>query len=175
MLPAQRFRRWSRIPRPQEPIALRLTVAPEIALHVVAPSAPEAAALDGDADIIAAVLHAGRGRVFASGADVEQLDGAEFDRLRRAVFVALDACAPVLSLQTQRELRAGASANGSIAWLMFLSADTVIGAMGAVATIERPERYYGVPTCQITDGQLMCYSAAVEYLQELRSSQSRRS
>jgi hypothetical protein len=104
-----------------------------------------------------------------SADDLAQLPGPEFDALCAAVSAAFVRCCPPYSDATVRELQRVAldGDNWRIADLMFTSLDRHLGIGGEVFS-ERPDRYYGKPTCSLTDGQVMAYRAACAAVLERR-------
>lgn len=180
-VPAARlFRLLLGRPRPVLPLALRLPFAPDVALAVQGLTALEdAEVVDVDPDLppeilrstiarrlIAAALLADGRPAFASAEDVGALTEPEVRALSNAVFRAAHVVSPVRrAVDTKAwhdRLVEGAKhrVNRSTAEAIFLSTQTIVWPR-AVTHEPAPDRYFGMPLADLTDGQLMVYSAAV--------------
>ena len=187
--PERLFRLLSKKPRPWWPLEHRVAAAPHVKLHVVALRGPEEAECyeTGDvgthagrtavtAALVVAALHDPRGRVFSEAAQVLMLPTPDFDALANAVFMALAIVSPtegrVDMAAWSLALKLGAQHRQNIneAVAMAGSADIVIGSK--VHLEPRPDRYYGMPQSDLTDGHRMAFRAAWEVVKELRGSQS---
>lgn len=103
------------------------------------------------------------GRPFADAATYRQVDADELRRAWGAVSSALNIVAPIRATadmpEWERVLHLGAQQNGSIAGRIAECLDVSVG-FGGVVRIPRPDRYFGLPICELTDGQLMAFGAA---------------
>lgn len=186
------FRSLLERPRPRWPLKFRVPCAPDIQLYAVALRGIEhAEALeanegaeeaqgqaDGEqltvtaiaADLVARAVHTRRGRAFSGAAEVLMLRGDEVAVLGLDVLNALHRISPTYQQSNvdawRMALKEGAQhpSNFHEALTMYRSCDRV--GMNGVA-YERPDRYFGMPMCEMTDGHLMAYSAAVELVNNM--------
>ena len=111
--------------------------------------------------------------VFRSAAEAKLLDAERFELLKEAVFAGLGIVSPSLTFSDRQSwsarLKEGAKApfNLSTAALMADTADYLVGSK--VIAVRRPERYFGVPPCELTDGHLMAFWAGVAVVKEARN------
>jgi hypothetical protein len=177
--PERLFRLLLRRPRPLLPLTFRLPFAPAIALAVQGLTALEdAEVVDVDSDLpaeirtstiarrlIAATLLADGSPAFASAEDVGALTASEVQALSGAVFRGLHVVSPMLRsinrdawhdvLVKGAEHRANLSTAGAI----FTSTTTLVTPTRFVH-LPAPDRYFGLPLADLTDGQLLAYNAA---------------
>ena len=105
------------------------------------------------------------GPVFTTIEEVGQLDETEINDIWRALYPALDAMSPTYPYSRSGEweaaLQRGAyhPSNRRTAYAM-ASCEDVTAGFKTVHTNPRPDRYYGKAVSELTDGQLMAYSAA---------------
>jgi len=176
------FRSLLRRPRPQQALNFRVRGAEHIKLYARAlKSLEQAEAFEaGDdieleqltvsaitAELISLTVYTPRGRAFGSSDDVMRLSGNEIGQLGSEVLNVLHAISPTYSRSDtgawEMALKKGAQDLSNIheAMSMYRSCDRV-GMDGTV--YERPDRYFGLPICELTDGQLMVFSAATKYV-----------
>lgn len=116
-------------------------------------------------EILCRALLTPDGPAFASADEVGALRPDEAVELDAAVGLALAPISPVYGWSDveawMRVLQVGAEHPSNIGALYALAGcvDTAIGSTVYVRT-ERPDRYFGVPIADITDGQWMAYRAA---------------
>lgn len=176
--PARLFRLLLRRPRPVLPIAFRFAWAADMELAVRGLTALEdATAGDVDPDMPAEVRHSEVARrlisawLLVDGApalsaeDVAALTEAEAGALWRAVRAAAAIVSPqyrtadVDAWTTALEAGAKHPSNRAVASIVHFSTELVIG-MGGGANVSAPDRYFGIPYADLTDGQIMAYQAA---------------
>ncbi len=176
-VPADRvFRLLLRSPRAALPIALPIAGAPPGAYRACAlhpldeveaierhagapePLRPTLVA----AELTALALHDGDARVFAGGAELLRLfTERDAVALMRAAIDALDVISPsfrrIDEEAWERRLAEGAKTGGNAeqAIALALCMDD-----GVRAGMPRPERYFGLPAGQLTDGQRLVFRAA---------------
>lgn len=184
--PGRLFRLLLQRPRPITSLACRIRGAENVALRVRAISGiDEAAIADASegpdevrgsraaAELVHRALLAPGGPAFASADEVGHLGADEALALARAVRAALDVISPTYVLHDgaawDRVLRRGASAPGNWAEALSLGGcvDYAFG-YGVGRSIERPDRYFGIPLADMTDGQWMAYRAARAVAEELK-------
>lgn len=184
--PARLYRMLLQRPRATAPIVYRIRGAEDIPLRVRALSSlDEAAILDAAegedglggsraaSELLARALLTSEGSAFASASDVDALEPSEVVSLSRAVRAALDVISPTYARHDHvawaRALKKGATAPGNWAATLALGGcmDHAFG-FGSGRCVERPDRYFGVPLADLTDGQWMVYRAAVEAFEESR-------
>lgn len=171
--PPRLFRLLASRARAEQPIAFRFAGVEHAPLVVRAPLASElASALDAAppdafaAALVAVSLYDGNERVFASAADVLELPDVELPALTHDVVSALARVAPFYGRCDEeawhRALVAGARhrSNATAFRALAGSVDLVLGAKRPIF-IERPDRYFGVPLADLTDGQWMAFRAAL--------------
>ena len=183
------FRTLLQRPRPKWPLEFRVKGVEHIPLHVVGMRSIEAADLheglseieireirgyESAARVIALCAHTRKGRAFTSAEEVMMLSSLEVNELGWEITRALQYCSPTFRRSDTKAwslaLREGAEhmSNFYESLTMYRSCDRV-GMDGVIS--ERPDRYFGIPMCELTDGQLMVFSAAVEAIKiGLRSS-----
>lgn len=174
-------------PRPWLELDFRIRGAEDIPLHVRGLRCVEEGAIyDAVADVepdevrtsrfmleyVSFALYAGQERVFDSAGAVGQLHALELTRLGSEVLRALSVISPSFA-RSERDpwmvkLCEGAKATFNIheAALMADSADVVLGK--EAYPLKRPDRYFGMPVSELTDGQLMAFHAGVKVIKELR-------
>jgi hypothetical protein len=109
---------------------------------------------------------------FSSMSDVDGLYPHEVLAMARATRASLDAISPTYSgrfdvTAWRHALIRGAKDASNITLAMALGGCVDVTYGYAVRhTIERPDRYFGVPIADLTDGQLMAYRAAREVYME---------
>jgi hypothetical protein len=162
------------------PLAFRFPFAPALALSVRGLTALEdAEVVDVDAAhggeeirrsevtrglMVVCLLANGR-PAFGSPEEVDELTEDETDALLAAVAPAFNTVSPLrrrIDLDAWQEvLRRGAQhpLNISAAATVAAATRTVIGFSGVVRE-SAPERYFGLPLADLTDGQILAYSAA---------------
>jgi hypothetical protein len=118
-------------------------------------------------EVLSATVFTRKGRAFATAEQAAMLNATEIDTLGKEVLDALHYISPTYQgsdlAAWNIALKEGAShsLNFQEALLMYRSCDRV----GMDATVyERPDRYFGLPMCELTDGQLMVFSAAVQFI-----------
>lgn len=162
------------------PIRYRIRGAESYALRVVALSGIEAAnALAGCEDIDApesrgslmlcelmvASLYTGNERAFQSASEVMSLLSTEVTVLGNEVHDALSKCSPVYQLTDGRAWRnaleeGAAHIRNVSAAARVASCVDVVGGFQKPYRGPRPDRWFGKPIAELTDGQLMAYDAA---------------
>ncbi len=117
-------------------------------------------------DLVALTLLADGRPAFTSSEQVGGLPTHIVEALGRAVYEALSVCAPLYrstnDVAWERVLREGARANWRIALALGGSIDE-----GATRWIDRPDRFWGRPLIEITDGQWMAYRASRWFVDQL--------
>lgn len=183
--PERLFRLLASPQRPTLPIGYRVRGAEGIELSVVAPTALELAqALDQDnaspnlthaqeRALIALVLWAGGERAFCAPGAVGELQQREIDRLTLEVWEALTTVAPSAQWSEWRAWHATLKrgviqdrVNYGIAVAMCDTQDAVPRFHGKPILLDRPARYYGRATCDLTEGQRWAYRAACEAVEK---------
>lgn len=185
-VPPQRlFRLLVRRPRPWQPIAYRYPAAPDVALHVRALTPLELAeALDDAGDegapaevasdramgrVVVAGLWEDHGPVFTSAEQAARMPHQAWGSLMDAALRGLAGIMPSRALcsadewaEWRKALDKGARhpSNMGEAFRMRDCHDLVLGWRGSVRRF-RPERYFGLPVADITDGQLLAFDAAI--------------
>lgn len=171
--PPRLFRLLVARPRPEQPIAFRFAGVEHAPLVVRAPLACEVnAALDvapsdaAAAALVAVSLYADGARLFGSAADVLDLPDVELPALTRDVLSALARIAPMYGRCNEPAwhealVRGSQHPSNRTAWRALAgSVDIVLGAKRPIY-VERPDRYFGVPLADLTDGQWMAFRAAL--------------
>jgi hypothetical protein len=178
------FRGLIRRPRPQRALSFRVRGAEHIKLYARALKGLEyvEAFEAGDdvepehlsistitAELLSMTVYTASCRAFASGDMVMRLSDNEMSQLGREALDALHFISPTYQRSNlaawEIALKEGAAhqSNFQEAIAMYKSCDRV----GMDGTIhERPDRYYGLPMCELTDGHLMVFSAAVKFISE---------
>lgn len=117
--------------------------------------------------VVAAATVDRNGPAFASPDHLGALLLTDFEELASAVTEALDVVSPAyirVDVTAWREtLTEGARhvSNHADVW-------TIGGAYDWTGGGEQPDRYFGVPLCNLTDGQLMAYRAALSVVSDRR-------
>lgn len=162
------------------PLRYRVRGAESYALRVVALRGDEAADALADGDNIevdearasrvlcalaAACVYTGDVRAFGSASDVRRLSSGEVGELCAEVHQALSICSPVYQIAEARAwttvLKTGAEHNRNISMAARVaSCVDVVGGFQKAYRHQRPDRWFGVPTAELTDGQLLAYDAA---------------
>ncbi len=177
--PARLFRLLCGAPRPRLPLSLRLDVDPDCQLYVCGLRGhEESAAVDAAegiepeesrisrilSELIVMSLHTDDGPVFRSVDDMGGLELPEFGALVVEVSARLSVVSPFFARRSEDEatqwdnvLEQGARHPSNVND-MVLMAQAVEHGYGRLTP--RPDIYWGIPLCQLTDGQLMAYRAA---------------
>jgi hypothetical protein len=161
------------------PLLYRVRGAESFALRVVALRGDEAAdalALGDDIEAgdarassilcgLAACVYVGDAPAFGSAADVRRLSSGEVSELCAEVHHALGQCSPLYALSDARQwlsvLKDGAEHRRNISMAARVaSCIDVVGGFQKAYRHQRPDRWFGLPACELTDGQLMAYDAA---------------
>lgn len=175
--PERLFRLLLRRPRPVLPLAFRFPFAPDLALSVRGLTAYEDACI-GDVDpddptrksvigrrVIAAMLLADGAPAFAGPEAVGGLTEYEIAAVGSAVAEAAAVVSP-MRRRVDRDawdtaLQRGAVHPSNIGLTVAVaSASEALIAPRALIHVAAPERYFGAPIADITDGQLLAYYAA---------------
>lgn len=164
--------------RPSLPLKFRFRGLPNAELHAQAFSPHEANVVHDEAQclpeserkdrILAAyvansLVDSLHRRIFASADEVGSFDESEFHLVSTAVWNALGRVGPLLrhadAEAWHAALCAGAKdpSNAQALYLLSQSYD-VAGMSGRI--LDRPERFWGVPACQLLDGHILVYRAA---------------
>lgn len=165
------FRRLCQLPRPGVSIGYRIRGAEQVALSVRAVRAAEAHC--PSPELISEALWTGSSRAFPSAEAVTRLLGEnELAGLSRAVEAALGLCSPLDGLSEWRpwhqKLLEGARhvSNRTMAYSLGSQFD-IAGRL----VLDRPERYFGVPACDLVDAHWFAYRAARAYFFECQSNE----
>jgi len=177
--PARLFRLLARSPRPLWPLALALPGVPRLYAQGLT-GAEVDEAHDGAADVdagsrrmdavglrlaAATVVDARGAPAFGSFADLAALPGPVADAIVGAALDGLSVVSPTYArsdfIAWRDALLRGARdvTNRGTAGIMASAHDVVILPSRAFFH-ERPDRYFGLPLCALTDGQLMAFRAA---------------
>jgi hypothetical protein len=180
--PAALFRAFLRSPKPRWPVAFRFPEAPHLAMCVESMQSRDRldalAMLAPKADtpefvrtrqfacelVSRALLWEASGRpVLGSAADLDALPGHEVDSLVNATLDAIDVVSPTYEgsdvAAWNATLDKGALENWWDARALGGCVDISLG-FGVRATIERPDRFFGVPLGALADSQWMVFRAA---------------
>lgn len=162
---------------PRLPIAFRFSAASDAPLVVCGLRGSDVMnAVDGALDVsedarelafcpmmLELALVTPEGRPFADAATYRRVDADELRRAWGAVSSALHIVSPIRATadvtEWKRVLHLGAQQNGSITDRIGDCLDVSVG-FGGVVRVPRPDRYFGMPLCELTDGQLMAFGAA---------------
>jgi hypothetical protein len=171
------FRLLTSRPRPVWPLDYRIRAAPDVALFVCGLTGREDASAWADnydepealrrgitmGKLVAVALcDSGATRMLDYG-HTGQLDPVELATLAIHVTKALNIVSPTMwrcDISAWRErLRAGAQHFTNVADMMAMAES---GEPTAEMGIRQwsPDRYYGIPICELTDGQILAYDAA---------------
>jgi hypothetical protein len=180
--PQRLFRLLIQRPRPALEVDHRASFAPNVPLRVVALTAAEygtaidvAEAFSFDmmrwrssmAALVQASLYVGQERAFQSVEAVGELMDEHVEELVGIVTSALAIIGPQYAGSNvdawDKVLRKGAEHVSNLSTTMVLGG--CVGQHG-----EEPERFFGCPLSQLTDGQLMAYRAANKVANKFRSS-----
>ncbi len=127
--------------------------------------------------LLVASLWTPAGPAFPGGA--EEAGALEEDEGERLVGEALGALAVVSPSYTRSDSDAWAAAllkgaadpsNMRIAFTLAGAVDVALGYGGGRITTARPDRYFGLPFAELTDGHLMAYAAARVFVDSLTPS-----
>lgn len=171
--PAALFRMLIRRPRPKIKIEHRIYLLSRFELWAHALTSEEVhRAIDegGEHEVAARSIFCDGELAFNSGKEVGLLETMECRLLMSAFSRAFGAICPSLASQDaqlwKNVLSKGAKApsNFSIVVAMSECCDVATGA-GLIRN-QRPERYYGLPMAELTDGQRMAFSAANKLVNE---------
>ncbi len=187
--PERLFRTLLAVPRATEAIAFRLDAAPTVAFCVSAVTSlelGEAFAWAEDASpeivssrvpqaIVAAALRLTDGRrAFDSPDDVGALDDAELRAVGAVVMASLSRISPTIARSTRDAwvdvLAKGARHGSNMLTAMALggSADVSLGFGNSVVS-PRPDRFFGIPMCELTDGHWFAWMAARKVVDRAQS------
>lgn len=193
--PARVFHSLIRRPRPRAPLAYRYPRIPDVAFHVVALTPFELAeALDVDADgepsevvsdralarMVVAGLRDDHGPALASEEQASRMPQRSWCDMMEAAVRGIAGIMPSRALcsaedwaEWRRVLDKGARAGGNIgeAFRMRDCHDIAVG-WGGVARRYRPDRYYGLPIADLTDGHLLAFDIAVAAAEEIQKKAS---
>ena len=131
------------------------------------------AELDPALALVAASVWLDGERAFDGVADVAALSSAEATELAAEVLAALAIVSPTYahsdSAAWEAALHQGARAHENIHDAIWLGqcVDTSAG-FSVVYTTPRPDRYFGLPIGELTDGHHMAFAAARRVVEELR-------
>jgi len=152
-----------------EPLAVRALRGPESSAQWPEEGLPASVAEGRHlAGLIAAALRHRGAPVFETPEQASDLAPGEFYALAGAVVEALSVISPLLG-RVDRDAWLTTLAKG--AWhpsnrvdaeAMCLAHDVVLGSK--VYYHPRPDRYYGAPLCELTDGQMLAFTAARKHL-----------
>lgn len=162
------------------PLRYRVRGAESFALRVIALRGDEAAdalAMGDDIEagdarassilcgLAAACVYVGDAPAFGSASDVRRLSSGEVSELCAEVHRALSQCSPLYAVSDARAwhsaLKDGAThARNYTMAARVASCVDVVGGFQKAYRHQRPDRWFGLPTCELTDGQLMAYDAA---------------
>lgn len=123
--------------------------------------------------LISLCLYQGGSPVFGSPDQVGRLDEDDYTALSNAVLPAVSTISPAYGLSDsgawESRLFAGANHPTNLRRAEMLGGccerRTVIGVCGkqttcTTVTTDRPDRFFGLPFAQLTDGHVLCYRAA---------------
>ena len=188
--PERLFRRLLRRPRPWAPVPYQFP-GTTIPLHVRAltpyeaacamdvdvPEAPQAALADQAlAGLVVASLYEPGGPAFASADQAGRMPQREWARLMTASLTALYGVMPSRQFckdadwqEWTKALTKGAQHPSNLTETIRLAAchDISVGFAG-VARKRRPDRYFGLPDADLTEGQQMAFDAAFNFIENLR-------
>lgn len=121
--------------------------------------------------IVASLLTVRKQRVFSSVDEIGSLDDDEFQELSSSVFAALAIVSPTYE---RSDVDRWSKALGDGAEHVSNLREAL--AIGACRDDhgERPDRYFGLPLADLTDGQLMAYRAACELLTKAQRSKEQK-
>lgn len=160
------------------PLRFRVRGAESLSLSVVALRGLEAAealdvlgedpsrvASDKMGGLIAACVAVHGKPAFRSSADVGMLDETEVRTLGVEVYETLARISPVMHVidlpAWQRALKDGAMHVGNMLTSVRVAACVdIVGGFQKVVRVARPDRWFGMPIADLTDGQLLAYDAA---------------
>lgn len=176
--PERLFRLLIAAPRPTLPIASRIAGLSG-ALSVRAPLSRDALEIidaardnrEATARIVAAALLYDGQPAFASVEEFGTLTLPEADEIIRDASHALDVIAPVIGrcdgVAWHIKLCIGAKHHTNAAACRALgTAYEVHSGLKHARVVERPERYFGVPLCELTDGHWLAFRAARAVIEE---------
>lgn len=176
------FKGLLRRPRPRKALRFRIRGAEGVQLYARALKSiekSEAMDLEPDtevervglslitAELVSMSVWTLRGRAFHTAEQVLQLDGPEISALANEVLDAHHYISPtfrysdIVAWGTVLKVGAKHPSNLFEAMAMYKSCDRV-GMEGIV--LARPDHYFGLPMCELTDGQMMAFSSAVDLI-----------
>ena len=176
------FRTLSQRPRPHTEISYRVAGAEDVALSVKALTSDEinrAKDAAGYSGIICASLLAEGEVAFGSASELGKLPELEHLDLFKACGDALAKICPSMLDEHyslwKKKITKGAkdASNFSVVLAMFECSDVVAGPTSTVRS-PRPDRYYGVSTADLTDGQRMVFQIAHDFINEQLESTSKK-
>lgn len=146
------------------PLRVRaLSASDEMAIADVGEARPNTRASACASELVRRALLAPGGPAFASAEEVDQMPIESVLSLAKAVREALNIISPTYALAEvalwDARLKEGARANWSEAIALGGCSDIAFGFKSGRLT-ERPDRYFGLPLADMTDGQWMAYRAA---------------
>lgn len=152
------------------PLRVRaLRSADEYAIADAAQSTPDIGGSRAASELVCRALLAPGGAAFASVEEVDAMGSGEVLTLAKTVRAALNAISPTYALADSARwhvrLKEGARVNWSEMLALGGSVDFAFG-YGVGRATERPDRYFGVPLADLTDGQWMVYRAARAVFEE---------
>lgn len=158
--------------RPRAQLGFRFSAAPDVKLWAQAvPSAELKTALTlgeaGAPEFVSRVLVDASGERVVTPDAVEKIPAVEWRRLNDDIVSVFAGICPVYGHCNSREwvdaLKVGARSNPTQMALVGNSFDYLIGRKGVVR-IQRPDRYFGKPVCEMLDGHLMVFRAVHDLL-----------
>lgn len=154
------------------PLRVRaLRTVDEYAIADASAGAPETRAARCASELIVRSLLAPGGPAFASIEEVDAMDSGEVLDLAKAIREALNVIGPTYAIvdigRWEARLKEGARANWSEMLALGGCADFAFG-YGVGRAVERPDRYFGIPLADMTDGQWMVYRAARAVFEEAK-------
>lgn len=133
-------------------------------LEARAISASELATCKRKHEIVAKTLLIDGELAFASGYEAGLLRQDEIDELHSGIRAAFDVCCPMYGSRFDvdewiQHLKQGA-AESRFAGPLACCVDYITSPASAPFPIDRPERYWGLPVCDLLDGHWMAFRAA---------------
>ncbi len=165
--------------RASMPLKFRVRGAEHFALCAVALTGLEAADALAESDdvdlsiagtvrvsgVIAAVVHCNGKRAFRSVEQVGLLSETEASQLGIEVYAAISTISPIIQLidapKWKQRLANGARHRSNMATAARVaSCVTPIAGFKDVVREAHPDKWFGLPVCELTDGQLLAFDAA---------------
>lgn len=169
--------------RPSSALQYRIRCALSVPLLARAPSgAEEWAALDAAAEappevrgsiaqleVLARCLYTPTGPAFSSAEEVGRLEEGDVAELAGEVASALDRIAPSYT-RSDYQIWAEALEKGARHWSNVGTTVAMASCvdLGMGGRVPRPDRYWGVPVCQLLDGHWMIFRAAQRAAESLK-------